>query len=135
MKTEQRKYGRFLARDDAFAALGSEFACIGKIKDIGMGGLAFEYIDSFSDSNPAPAQRSISEPSRVDIFLSENGFHLSDVPCRIMYDVIAPVSAQRQGLSTSFGLRRCGVRFGMLTENHTVQLEYFIKTHAAEVLP
>lgn len=43
MNIDKRKYIRFLAQDDAFAALG--FSIVGKVKDISMGGLAFGYIN------------------------------------------------------------------------------------------
>jgi hypothetical protein len=40
MNIDKRKYNRFLAQKDAFAAFG--FSTVGKVKDISMGGLAFQ---------------------------------------------------------------------------------------------
>ena len=44
MIIEQRKYARFLSLSQAFAALGSTYTRVGKVKNISLGGLAFEYI-------------------------------------------------------------------------------------------
>ncbi len=44
MISERRKYTRFLAEEDGYAALGANFTKVGKLKDISIGGLAFEYI-------------------------------------------------------------------------------------------
>jgi len=46
---DERNNIRFLARDDAFAALG--FSTVGKVKDISMGGLAFEYLNISENSD------------------------------------------------------------------------------------
>ena len=44
MVAEQRRYMRFTAPDNAYAALGPTFTIVGKIKGISMGGLALEYL-------------------------------------------------------------------------------------------
>jgi hypothetical protein len=135
VKIEQRKYGRFIPQDDAFVAIGSKVAGVGRIKDLGMGGLAFEYIDDPGRRNPLPRLSDIFEHSQLSIFLSENEFHLSDVPCRTIYDILAPVSTEDQRFITSFKTRRCGVRFDALVEDQTAQLEFFIKTYVTGLLP
>jgi hypothetical protein len=42
MRSERRKYVRFKAQENAFAALGTNFSRVGKLKEISIGGLAFE---------------------------------------------------------------------------------------------
>ena len=127
MNIDKRKYNRFLAQDDAFAALG--FSAVGKVKDISMGGLAFGYIDLSDNSDQVSSRRDAFESLPVTIFLSKNGFHLSDVPCKIIYDIITPVSDKHQMFFTSLKHRLCGVKFGMLSEDITAKLELFLKNH------
>ena len=44
MGVERRKYVRFLAQDNTFAALRIGFKKVGKIDDISINGLAFSYL-------------------------------------------------------------------------------------------
>ena len=62
MRSEQRKHDRFIPKENAFAALGRKYTRVGKIKDISVGGLAFEYIAGEESNNNA---------SEIDIFLVE----------------------------------------------------------------
>ena len=127
MNIDKRKYVRFLAQKDAFAALG--FRTVGKVKDISMGGLAFGYIDIPENSDQVSSHRDAFEPLPVTIFLSKNDFHLSDVPCKIIYDINAPVSDSSQKFITSLKHRLCGVKFGTLSEDIMAKLELFLKNH------
>ncbi len=75
---ERRKFTRFRVQDDAFAALRGNLTKVGKIYDISLNGLAFRYLaEKISDETF----------TQVDIFLTNNGFHLAGVPCKIIYDV------------------------------------------------
>ncbi|MCJ7616040.1 MAG: hypothetical protein MUO43_05835 [Desulfobacterales bacterium] len=130
MNIDKRKYNRFLAQDDAFAALG--FSAVGKVKDISMGGLAFGYIDFSENSDQISSHRDAFEPLRLSILLSKNNFYLSDVPCKIIYDINALVSDSSQNFITSLNHRFCGVKFGTLSEDITAKLELFLNKHATE---
>lgn len=66
MRVEHRRYARYIPRKNAFAALGSQYNRVGKIIDIYLGGLVFEYI---SGENCGP------NSSQVDIFLVGKFFH------------------------------------------------------------
>ena len=65
MRSEKRKYVRFIAQKDAYAALGTYFTKVGKLIDISIGGLAFEYIDftevASQDSSRVAVHRSFRE--------------------------------------------------------------------------
>jgi hypothetical protein len=119
MGAERRRYVRFLAQDNAFAALRSGFEKVGKISDISLKGLSFSY---FRKDVEADSNRNLSQ---VDIFLSGNGFHLPNVPCRIAYDIREPTS----GISNSIAMYRCGLHFGELINNQSEQLIFFIKNY------
>ena len=138
MNIDKRKYTRFLAQDDTFAALEpvavAVAAAVGKLKDISMGGLAFEYINIAESSNQIFSHRDISKPLQVSIFLPKNKFYLCDVPCKVIYDDIAPVSVDYQEFLTSLKPRWCGVKFERLSEDMMRKLEFFLKNYATEPL-
>ena len=122
MTIERRKYVRFIAQDNAFAAL--RFKKVGKVNDISIKGLAFSYLSETIKNGPYPYS------SKVDIFLSENGFHLSNVPCKVVYDIPGPTS----GKNHSVIMYRCGLEFSKLGRNQSELLEFFIKKHTIGVL-
>lgn len=120
MGDEQRKNIRFLAQDNAIVALQNVYTKVGKVKDISMGGLAFEHID---DEKPN------SETSRRDILLWVNGFRLSKLPGRIVYDIPLPPPNEYQELIIHLVTRRCGIQFEALSEDQASQLDFFLKTY------
>jgi hypothetical protein len=132
MNIDKRKYNRFLAQKDAFAALG--FSTVGKVKDISMGGLAFGYIDTYENSDQVSSHRDAFEPLQLTILLSKNNFHLPNVPCKIIYDTNAPVLDSSQKFITSLKHRLCGVKFETLSEDIMSKLEFFLKNHTTERL-
>lgn len=118
MKTERRKFSRFLAQDTAFAVLRPAFSKVGKIKDISGGGLAFHYIGYDGQQK---------DSSEMDIFLcEEGGFHLSKIPCKIIHDYkVDDYQTSIHRIET----RWCGVEFRGLTEEQAAELEFFLKNH------
>lgn len=125
MESEHRKHTRLLPHKNAFAALGPDFDKIGKIKDISRGGLAFEYF-SKKDSN--------EETFQVNIVISDHGFYMPDAPCRIVYDVSAHMP-NNSGVHFDIMSKRCGIRFGELTEKQTAQLESFLENYTTGLAP
>ena len=119
MGAEQRKYVRFLAQDNTFAALRSGFEKVGKVNDISIKGLAFAY---FKEDVKPDSDRNLSQ---VDIFLSANGFHLPNVPCRVVYDIQESTS----GINHAIVMYRCGLHFGELDQSQSEQLKSFLKNH------
>jgi PilZ domain len=116
MDIEQRKYVRFSVQHNTFAALGSEFEKVGKVNDISQKGLALSYL---TESIKAGSERDFS---KVDIFLSGNGFHLHRVPCKIVYDI-----QDSKSNNNSIMKRRCGLHFGKLSKSQSELLELFLK--------
>ena len=66
MRSENRKYIRFIVKDRVYAALGSHFLRVGRIIDISIGGLAFEFIENLKGCK--------QDYSKITIFHSEDGF-------------------------------------------------------------
>ena len=123
MGAERRKYIRFFAKDNTFAALRNGFKKVGKISDISINGLAFSYL---SETIKSYSDRHLS---KVDIFSSENNFHLSSVPCEIVYDIYEPNSGKYTGLI----LFRCGLNFKELTKSQSEKVKLFVEHHTIEI--
>ncbi len=115
---------RFLAKDNAFAALRHGFKKIGKVDDISINGLGFSFLSEITQVD------SDDHHTQVDIFSSEDGFYLSNVPCRIVYET--PDTT----FDKSFLLQmyRCGLHFEKLTKTQSDLLKSFITKHTKGVL-
>ena len=112
---EKRKYTRFQTQDNAFAAFHGDFIKVGKIYDISLNGLGFRYLaEKMSDEKFA----------HVDIFLSDNGFHLPGLPCTVIYDVKESTSS-----SNAISPYRCGLKFEPPKEEDQNKLEFFINKY------
>ena len=120
MKTERRKFTRFLAQNTAFAVLRPHFTKLGKIKDISRGGLAFEYEYIAYEGRK-------EDSSGTDIFLSAGRFYLFRIPSKIIYDI--KIVEENQTFIDRFERRRCGLQFGELTEEQAAQMEFFLNNH------
>jgi hypothetical protein len=112
---ERRKFTRFRAQDNCFAALRGDYSKVGKIYDISLNGLAFRYLAE---------QISEEEYTHVDIFLTNNGFHLPGVPCTMVYNI-------QESTSTSLSISpyRCGLNFKPLKEEQQDKLEFFLNNY------
>jgi hypothetical protein len=118
---EKRKFTRFRVQDDAFAALRGDFTKVGRIYDISLNGMAFRYL----------AEKIPKETfTHVDIFLTDNGFHLTGAPCTVIYDVREPTYSKFNEVLPY----RCGIKFGSLKEKQQKKLEFFINNYTTDVL-
>jgi hypothetical protein len=82
------------------------------IADISLGGLAFSYL---------PEKTSVDGFKQVDIYIGKNEFHLSDVPCAVVYNTIDLSNG-----SKAETCHRCGLRFGEMADEHKNKLNYFL---------
>ena len=120
VEIERRRHIRLLAQDDAFAALGSRFSRVGRLKNISIKGLAFEYITDGESGQ---------DNSQLKIFVSGNGFHLPKVPCRVVYDIPVRSPKASRIFYQPFITKQCGVQFGPLTEDKMAELNHFLETY------
>ena len=136
---KRRKHLRLLAQVDAFAAVRPMSTEVGKtrvgrIKNISSGGLAFEYVND--EEGDLSDEEWDKEPSQVDIFISsEHRFHLSNVPCSVVYRIPEPRHAEHRVFLSRFGTRQCGIHFEQLTEDKMKQLSLFLETHTSGAAP
>ncbi|MBS3907407.1 MAG: PilZ domain-containing protein [Syntrophaceae bacterium] len=120
---ERRKYPRFVFENKAIVALQNGFNRIGKVKDIGLGGLSFEHI----------YEEDLTEgDSRKSLVLWINDINLPKVPCRIVYDKPLQTPPEYDLLAIRLITKRCGVKFESLTDQQIAQLELFFETYAQE---
>ena len=124
MRSEQRKYTRFRAQDTAYAAVGAGFTHVGRLIDISIGGLAMEYL---TDDDA----RRMNSP--VDIFVRGAEFHLSRLPCKIVYNKRLSASGKTQAPAKGPMRKRCGLEFKSLAKKHRKQLEAFLRDHIVGV--
>ena len=124
MRSEQRKYTRFRAQDTAYAAVGTDYTHVGRLIDIGIGGLCLEYL---TDDNARLVHQT------VDIFMRGKNFHLSKLPCRIIYNMRLSAPGKTPLSTNGLIRKRCGVEFKFLSETHKKQLEAFLRNHVVGV--
>ena len=119
---ERRRHKRFLVPTGTLAVFGRAHPIVGSLIDISMGGLAFRYITD---------EELPKEASEIDILLADGLSHLYGLPCETVYDM-ETVNGKRLTVMTE---RRRGLKFGKLSPNQKLHLEYFIKHHTTDELP
>ncbi len=113
---EQNKHKRFRAQEGALLILKSDGAWwVGRLIDIGMGGLTFDYLTGEDGSE---------QPTELDVMLINNPFRLYGLPCTGIWD-----ETNYETPAMSISLRKCTVQFGSLTQRQVSQLKYFIQNH------
>ena len=115
---ERRKHKRFQVKNRAYAVIGADHNIMGLIKDIGKGGLAFQYIANGSQL------RGLLD---MNIFVGGNGYHVNDLP----FKTISDFTLEKKLPFSIISLRRCGGQFGDLTKDQTSQLNYFLKNYTS----
>jgi hypothetical protein len=112
----QGREKRFQAPKGVFVGIGPTFDKIGRLREVGMDGLAFRYFGNGE----------ASKASYVDVFMTEGDFYLGKVPIKIISDVqvVAKTSSE------SKTLRQCHVRFEKLTPPQKAKLKEFIEKYA-----
>ena len=120
---EQRQYERLKPlQDSAFVVFRPEFNKIGPINDISRGGLGFNYLHPADNEVPAA-----ETPHIIDIIVSNNGFHLTNIPCTLVHD--AKAENDELTLMPDLVNRFCGLKFDELTEEQEKQINLFLENH------
>jgi len=121
MLLEKRKHFRFApGHNKAFIALGNEFTRVGQIRDICVGGVAFDYF-FHKDLEYNPSQQ-------LDIFMPGNKFYLRNLPCNIVYDILH----LKRTANPLFLAKRIGLQFRELTHSQTTHLMFFLENHTVQ---
>ena len=104
-----------------FIVFKPQFVKLGKILDISVGGLCFQYLAKNDQLGDAPA-------IEADIFMSDNGYYLPDLTCKLVWDTEIE---EEVTFPVGFQSRRCGLRFAGLTKDQKTKLERYIREHTA----
>jgi hypothetical protein len=115
--TDRRKDKRFLMPTGAVVAFRPGYLKLGRIIDIGKGGLGFSYI---ADEELG------SLSSQLDIFLAIRNFYLYNIPFVTIWDFETD-----NVRFASIRTRRSGLRFAQLAPDQISRLESFIQNHTA----
>lgn len=118
MMIEHRKHVRLLPPTNTFAALGNNYSRVGKVKDISLDGLSFEYLSGESTS---------VDSSRVDIFLVGSIFHLYNVPCEMVYDIKVHELHEDNNYIKMLTTKRCGIKFKKMSKDDFAQMTLFLE--------
>lgn len=110
---ERRKHQRFQVKEKTSFIMNPEWPASGELVDISNGGLAFNYV---SDN-----EWSCSEDNSGMIFGNHDSC-LTDLPMRVVADW--PM-AQKNSASKP-GVRRCCLKFGVLSDEQKFLLKCFI---------
>jgi hypothetical protein len=121
MNSERRRHKRYLPLDqNVFAALGRDFTKIGKIRDISLGGLSFDYIVGQCVHN---------DDATVDVFLTDRPLHIHNAQCQAIYDNCISSHGAMSDVSCFMTVRRSGIRFIMLSAQHQEQIELLLERY------
>jgi len=123
MVIEKRKYVRFLSQPETYAAIGPSFTKIGKLRNISMGGLAFDCYSDTSDEEDA-----LNCDSTVIIF-TEDELFTEKIFCRLIHNFPKSSSNQAALFSSSSAAKQYGLKFMTIPEDQRKRLEYFINTY------
>ena len=120
---EQRKHVRFPLEHDTFAALGNEYDRVGRVIDMSMGGLSFEYIIG---------ENIKLNSTKIDIFLIGNIFHLYNISCKIIYDIKIHEPYVNSNYIKTLTTKRCGLKFSKLSKDDLLHLKLFIENYSSQ---
>lgn len=110
---EKRMHFRYPALDGMIVALNPKGEILGQMIDIGLGGLAFRYIDTEVEAPPS---------TELLIVFNKPRFFLENIPYRTVTNQELP----NEFIFSAVSVRRMGVKFGNLTASQQTQLEDLI---------
>lgn len=120
MTQEQRKSNRFKPITPVFASLGSNLAQVGKIIDISVGGLSFEFISD---------EKAMATAAHVDIFSLDQTHNLEALPCILVYQLSARLPGKTDDDADSYRTRKCGLKYTALKADQWRKLADFLENH------
>lgn len=127
MTREQRKSFRFKPRKKTFASFGSHLGQVGRILDISIDGLSFEFMSG---------EEVLVDSTHVDMFTLDEEYHLSGLPCLLVHQSAAPIPGLKEDPERGFMTRRCGLKYGRLSAAQWNRLAEFIQNNTStELVP
>jgi hypothetical protein len=112
-----------------FVAVRPDFDKLGRLIDIGQGGLSFQYVGQIGETGGGLKETTSFE---IDLFLKDRRYYLPGMPCVVIYD---RRSEQRETFPPGLEFRRCGLKFGELEKEQVSRLDLYLETYAALGIP
>ena len=121
MKSERRKFTRYIVQNNGFHVFSHGSEIIGKLIDISKGGLAYQY-------NSIEGKK--LEPNLIHIMWAGlHQFYLFNIICKTIYDISnLAVNQSITGAET----RLRGSQYVKLTENQQDKLELLLKNYVVQ---
>jgi len=107
-KTERRQHHRFKVNEDVFAVLGSGADIMGRIQEMGEGGLSFTYRDSKRKVPPIQTVQSLS-------ILSDGYDTANNEPSKFSVKIVSDTTTEENTIFNSSTVKRMGIQFNELT--------------------
>ena len=118
VSSERRKDPRFFVNEGAMAFVAEKY---GKVIDVSMKGLSFQYIENDKESHLS--QYSRDKCIKLDIAFSARNFSLTDVPIKIISEQEIQSNSNHTSMLTK---RRCSVAFKDLNPDQLFLLKQFV---------
>jgi hypothetical protein len=116
MAAERRKHHRYKTNQDAFVSFNPRSFQLGRIINIGKGGLAFIHVD---------IRQPVATLSKMALFLPNDGFRLSEIP----YKIVSEFELKNKSSNNDLILLQCCIAFGHLTQFQNVSLDYYLENY------
>ena len=104
---ERRHFNRYRTPGHAYVTFKPNYLQMGQVKNISEWGLLFEYVPH--ESQLHGFENGMGK--EVDIFSMSENFHLSGLPCRVIYDCEVK---REEPFFPSIPTRQCGIQFNEL---------------------
>ena len=116
---ERRKHKRFKVKGGAFAVSTPDCKNLGQIKDIGKGGLAFQFIENGEQTKGS---------FEIEIFSTVGDFYLKKLPVRTVLDFEVDNTVS----SNSMVMRQWSMQFGELNYFQKLLLDFFLQKYTCK---
>jgi len=93
---------RFTPKKSTFASLGSHLSQVGKVIDISLSGLTFEFLSD---------EKALVTSPHVDIFTLDGKYSLSGLPCSLIYQSAISIPGVKEDAENALMARRCELKY------------------------
>ena len=124
MNMERRKFNRHPVSKNVFFVFNHDSTEMAEIKNIGKGGLKFEY---------SPVDEQKAEWKLIDIFSkTSRHVYILGIPCKLIYDIITLAEDYTFNSSPA---RIAGLEFDRLDKNQKKKIDTLLNTIQVKVQP
>ena len=116
-KTERRQHKRHKVNEDVFAVLGSGADIMGRIQEMGEGGLSFTYRDN--------KRKEISIQNIQELSILSDGYDtVINEPSKFNIKIISDIETEESTVFSSSTVKRIGIQFNDLTFYYFISIGF-----------